>query len=549
MSINLSITNNTINEYLDIISEQYKILHIFNTSEYKFNLLQLQQKLLKLHKDVFLPNERIIFTISEDIYNDNSYGILLKSIQSIINTIDISNFFIIVITTNNNIKTEYNTIFKNYSSDNVSFNIVQCSGEYKRLSNKSIIEYSPYNVIPGDMSNYTLNLVNNNNSFCIMPWIQLQTDGNKNVYPCCISDRSLPISEYSTTFNKMANSDQLKQIRLNMLSNILNKECINCNTNEQYKKTSHRTFYNNRFIHHIDKVQKTSSDGSYDVKMIAWNIQFGNLCNLKCRTCRPQASTSWINDAKKLGYPKFNSSINSSNVINQHLEHIDNVEQIYFAGGEPLIMDEHYYVLDELLKRNRVDVELVYNTNFTQLTYKGISIFNYWKKFDNVSVGASLDAMGDRAEYWRSGTEWHIVENNRKLMINECPNITFSIDATVSLVNALHIADFHKNWTNRGFITADQFNPKFLKFPYMFSIIQAPKILKNKIKEKYKKHLEWLIPLDHNGKSTNGYISMINAMENDTVFDYNGFWKKINEVDNIRNEKLLDVFPELVCLK
>jgi len=211
-------------------------------------------------------------------------------------------------------------------------------------------------------------------------------------------------------------------------------------------------------------------------------------------------------------------------------------------------MDEHYYVLDELLKRNRVDVELVYNTNFTQLTYKGISIFDYWKKFNKVNVCASLDAMGKRAEYWRSGTIWDVVEKNRLNMIKNCSSASFEVTPTISLVNALHLPDFHKNWTDRGFITANQFNTKFLLTPSMFSILQAPKVLKNEIKEKYKKHLEWLIPLDSDGKATNAYISTINAIDNDSVFDYTGFWKKINEVDNIRNENLLDVFPELECL-
>ena len=75
--------------------------------------------------------------------------------------------------------------------------------------------------------------------------------------------------------------------------------------------------------------------------------------------------------------------------------HIDYVEQIYFAGGEPLIMDEHYRILEELERRGMFDVRLVYNTNFTQVRLKDRYVFDFWKKFKNVSVGASLDAMGD----------------------------------------------------------------------------------------------------------------------------------------------------------
>ena len=537
--------DDTMDNCLDMLSEQYDILHTFDIIQYKSNLLLLQQELVKLHKDVFFPNERIIFTIQEDVYN-NSYGILLKSIQSIVNTIDISNFFIIILTTNTNILSEYSNILTNHSSDTRSFEIIQCSGIYNTYNDASIIECSPHNTILSKVSDYTLNLLNDD-CFCVLPWVHTQTAVSGKVYPCCNSLRSLPIGQH-TLHKNIVNSDNLKNIRKNMLQHIENKECTNCYIDEKFKKTSLRMTSNKKFAMQIDNVRTTTADGSFNGKLIKWDLRFNNLCNLKCRTCSPALSTAWHKDATRLGYSDkiFKQP---DNIIQQHMQYIDDVEQIYFAGGEPLIMDEHYCILDELVKRERVTVELVYNTNFTQLSYKGKSIFDYWKRFDSVSVGASLDAMGNKAEYWRSGTKWNIIEKNRRLMMDECPHISFSIDATVSLVNALHIVDFHRNWTDRGFITADQFNPKFLITPSMFSIIQAPRILKHKIKAKIQKHLEWLIPLDRVGRSTNGYTAILNAIEDNSAFDHDGFWQPINDVDEIRNESLLDVFPELECLK
>ena len=51
--------------------------------------------------------------------------------------------------------------------------------------------------------------------------------------------------------------------------------------------------------------------------------------------------------------------------------HLDHVEQIYFAGGEPLMMEEHYNILEELVRRKRFDVRLIYNTNFTHTELRG----------------------------------------------------------------------------------------------------------------------------------------------------------------------------------
>ena len=79
------------------------------------------------------------------------------------------------------------------------------------------------------------------------------------------------------------------------------------------------------------------------------------------------------------------------NQIEPLLEH---VEHIYFAGGEPLIMDEHYQVLDYFVKHQKFDVEISYNTNFSVMKFKGRDIMRIWDQFKNVRVGASLDASG-----------------------------------------------------------------------------------------------------------------------------------------------------------
>ena len=125
----------------------------------------------------------------------------------------------------------------------------------------------------------------------------------------------------------------------------------------------------------------------------------------------------------------------------QLIPHLDYVEQIYFAGGEPLMMAEHYNILDELERRGRFDVRLIYNTNFTQVKLKDRTVFDYWKRFKNVAVGASLDDQHGRAEYIRKGTDRHQVIANRAEMIRVCPNVDFYISPTLSLMNAWSLPD------------------------------------------------------------------------------------------------------------
>ena len=86
---------------------------------------------------------------------------------------------------------------------------------------------------------------------------------------------------------------------------------------------------------------------------------------------RCAAGPEWKKTHKVLNYAgRF-----ETNAWEQLVEHIDHVEQIYFAGGEPLMMEEHYNILDELERRGRFDVRLIYNTNFTHTKLKDRTVF------------------------------------------------------------------------------------------------------------------------------------------------------------------------------
>ena len=187
------------------------------------------------------------------------------------------------------------------------------------------------------------------------------------------------------------------------------------------------------------------------------------------------------------------------------LKQFDYVEQFYFAGGEPIIMEEHLRILKELDKRKMYHVRLIYNTNFSKSKFKGTDIFELWNKFDSVSIGASLDAEGSRAELMRKGTVWKDIVANRKRMLEVCPQVDFYISSTVGLVNALHVVDFHKNWVEQGLIKPQDFNFNLLQFPLWQRMDLLPLEYKQQIKEKYEKHIQWLKEQDHLTRATKGY--------------------------------------------
>jgi sulfatase maturation enzyme AslB (radical SAM superfamily) len=231
-------------------------------------------------------------------------------------------------------------------------------------------------------------------------------------------------------------------------------------------------------------------------------------------------------------------------------EHIPHLEQIYFAGGEPLIMKEHWMILDELVKRKMFHVRLIYNTNFSEMKFKGRDVFEMWKLFDCVSVGASLDGSYARGEYIRKGQDWQQTVDNRKRMIEICPNVDFYVSSTVSMMNVLHITDFHREWSDMGLVRPMDWNINILQHPFRYRVDVLPQHLKDQAKEKILDHIKWLMPQDQLTRATHGYKGIINfMMQNDSTHQLKDFFRNNNLIDKVRKENFFAVFPELEDLR
>jgi MoaA/NifB/PqqE/SkfB family radical SAM enzyme len=209
-------------------------------------------------------------------------------------------------------------------------------------------------------------------------------------------------------------------------------------------------------------------------------------------------------------------------VWEQLLPHIDSIEKVYFAGGEPLIMDEHYWLLEELEKRNKFDVTLFYNTNFTAVKQKQRHLFDYWRNFKKISVGASLDASGARAEYLRKDTQWDKIVDNITLLRKDLAHIDFKIYCTVSIINSLHVCDFHRESVEQGFITIDEFKTNLVLEPEYQRLDIAPVPFKEKIKNKYLTHIDWLTANNANEHTINEFYKLIEFVT-DSGFHFTNF--------------------------
>ena len=394
-------------------------------------------------------------------------------------------------------------------------------------------------------------------TFCIIPWIHVHGFPDGRAYPCCLGEMDEPIGDFKkSTLKEVWNGEPYKQMRKNMLEDKPCKECTKCYDQESNGFTSMRNSSNKNFGQHIPLVDKTKEDGTFDeFKIRYYDVRFSNLCNFSCRSCGSLFSSSWYNEETKL-YGKRNhpqimyAGKTENDMWEQMLEHIPHLDQIYFAGGEPLIMEEHYNILKELVRQERFDVKLIYNTNFSRLNLKDEDVLDYWKLFKSVSVGASLDGMGERAEYIRKGTKWSDIERNRERMIEKCPNVDFYVSSTVSLYNVGHVGDFHREWVERGFISPQDWNINILQGPERMRVDVLPQVYKDQLTEKILQHIYWLGPKDNLKRATNGYKGLLNYMNGtDNSQLLNEFFRVNDKHDNFRNESFEQVFPEYKDLR
>jgi hypothetical protein len=402
-------------------------------------------------------------------------------------------------------------------------------------------------------------------TFCIYPWMHQYVGPEGEVKPCCLfapNDKGLE-SLKNKTLAETWNSDKTKQLRLDMLNGVEIPACVICNNKNNLVKP-HRVEANELWMKdNANTVLQTREDGSLPEHKLKYiDARFNNLCNFKCRTCSPQFSTSWHEDYEEIRnknepnkYPKslLIPGNTEDQLLNEILPHLETVNKIYFAGGEPLMQIEHYRILEELIRLNHLGtwkrpLVLQYSTNFSNLNLGKYNALDYWKKFARVFVMASIDGSYKRAEYWRKGTDWDKIVNNVKNLQKECPNVKLRLGYTLSWINAFNLVELHKEWVDLKYLHIDNINLNMLDSPPSYCLKSLPNWKKEKIKHAFLNHIEWL-------KEKKAHISTVKQFEDAITFmngkDNNEFFANVEEfttltekLDKLRNENFWDVFPE-----
>jgi len=265
------------------------------------------------------------------------------------------------------------------------------------------------------------------------------------------------------------------------------------------------------------------------------DLRWHNTCNFACVYCGPDLSSQWaveLNMPQKINKDAFNQSLS---YIDRNLH---NVEHVYLAGGEPLLIKENISLLNKIYEINP-DIEIRINTNLSIINN---TIYNILKKFKNVHWTVSVDAIGKEFEYIRYGGNWEVFVKNLKQLSTDFNIINFNLvwfilnyNSIFDCIDFLLGIGFHEN----TFIV----NP--LEWPNHLNVLNLPQSkvvdLEFKIKEKLK-------TTNPNHALHNSLGLMLSRLAETFNKDLNGVKSLLSELDHRRNLDSRSVFPELYSM-
>lgn len=341
-------------------------------------------------------------------------------------------------------------------------------------------------------------------NFCVAPWVHLHVNPTGKINPCCGADYEERFTDYAhgLTVQEMLNVPSLKQLRRDFENNERPEICKRCYEHEDQGRdgNSLRTFFNKTFMNDktLDAIESTNDDGYLERPAIQYlDIRFGNICNLKCRMCGHELSSTWYEEMLTMRPDSKDKKFIHIDMYDELMPYLADVEEIYFAGGEPLLYPEHVKMLQELIRIGNTNVRLKYNTNLMNLKYKKHDILELWSKFSEVNIGASIDGAGRVIEYMRTGSNWDTIVENFRRVHDASDNIQIYVSPTIGALNVEMLPEFHKTLYEEKMIgtektLGDMFLTNYVVYPKYQNIRYLPKNYKTFITKKFQNHIEWI---------------------------------------------------------
>lgn len=264
-----------------------------------------------------------------------------------------------------------------------------------------------------------------NKSFCLAPWVHAYISplGERRI--CCASiDNQIDIAQNTQIpLQDFWNGPYIKSIRCKMLKGEKLPQCQVCDE-KILSIDIYKNYFNKKLFPHLmaEAISRTREDGHTDMQPISFNYRISNVCNFKCRMCSDEASSAIENENKRMNRNADHidhwTNLENKKKLNQFIKDVaekelwnavneKSIQEIYWVGGEPLLMKFHWEVMNQLVEsKHSLNTWVRYNTNLSVLSFKQYNLLEILPQFKNVELLVSIDGTHEIGEYIRDGLIW-----------------------------------------------------------------------------------------------------------------------------------------------
>jgi len=385
---------------------------------------------------------------------------------------------------------------------------------------------------------------NNKHVICAAPWSHLYIDTLGIVRPCSTSDVVYGDTR-EITMTEAWNSPETVKFREDLLAGVHQDGCKFCHQQEKHTGGSLRTSLNSMYGDLI------TDNVTPELAVKSLHPGWSNLCNMACVMCGSDYSSLWYSDEIALGYDmtgktKFTDITKASeqdildSLVNKSLE------RVYFAGGEPLMTPYHYRLIEKIISIGIAgDINLRYSTNLSTLKYKSIDLVERWSHFKSVEVSASIDMIGEHAEYHRYGTDWTKIDKHLRI-VHALPNVKLAPTITVTALSIGYLPELLTYFVDDigiGSLDTDTIHFNLAMWPEQLN----PHLLPSAVKELYtNKLLSFLETTSNRALCETVIVPCLEHMnETNREQDFKTMTDFLGKIDKIRGNDWRPLWPEI----
>ena len=433
----------------------------------------------------------------------------------------------------------------------------------------------------------------NEDNFCVVPFVQLNTRGKGNARVCCSIegiDRGIPkdltldemvdgaydnAEVYNLSKEKiedMWNGKFMKDFRIKMLNGERISNCEFCYRMEASGLGSKRTGKNKRFLERVRPYLEEyyKNNGHVDIMPQWWEIRLSTKCNLSCVMCSPNLSSMMYKEYAKWG-DKITGQMKGSLDLakgqgedylsesqffkDQVLSNLENVLWMEFRGGE-VFADKHSidFIKEIANTEYAKNINLDISTNATLLTEEIIDLLN---KFAGGLLRFSIDAFDRKDELIRYHTKWdHVIDsiNNSTNLHKKWTTVTQTCLQTLNAIDINQLLWFFDDYCKTS---------KNENFHLGFTSVRGKEWMRHEMVpldlrlEEIKKIEEFLDKSWMCNESSfkarersavNGLITALSGKESNDEKLYSKAKEYYNKLSELRNVSYWEVFPHLEFL-